>query len=108
MTKPPSDPAAQPALFAEKEDVAHLQRALAGDEEAFNLLYARRAGVVYQFALRMSGSVALAEDVTQDVFIALLRSGQKFDPARGTLPQYLLGMTRTVQLGPSGSDACGR
>ena len=94
MTKPPSDPAAQPALFAEKEDVAHLQRALAGDEEAFNLLYARRAGVVYQFALRMSGSVALAEDVTQDVFIALLRSGQKFDPARGTLPQYLLGMTR--------------
>lgn len=67
---------------------------MAGDEEAFDLLYARRAGVVYQYALRMSGSVALAEDVAQDVFIALLRSGHKFDPARGTLPQYLLGMTR--------------
>lgn len=94
MTKPPSDPATQPALSAENEDAVALQRALAGDEEAFDLLYARRAGVVYQFALRMSGSVTLAEDVTQDVFISLLRSGHKFDPSRGTLPQYLLGMTR--------------
>jgi RNA polymerase sigma-70 factor (ECF subfamily) len=88
------DPAAQPALSAENEDLALLQRSLAGEEEAFDLLYARRAGLVYQFALRMSGSVTLAEDVTQDVFIALLRSGHKFDPARGALPQYLLGMTR--------------
>lgn len=88
------DPAAQPALSAQNEDAALLQRALVGDEEAFDLLYTRRAGVVYQFALRMSGSVSLAEDVTQDVFISLLRSGHKFDPARGTLPQYLLGMTR--------------
>jgi RNA polymerase sigma-70 factor (ECF subfamily) len=94
MKKPLPDPAAQPDLSAETDDVALLRRSMAGDEEAFDLLYARRAGVVYQYALRMSGSVALAEDVAQDVFIALLRSGHKFDPARGTLPQYLLGMTR--------------
>jgi RNA polymerase sigma-70 factor (ECF subfamily) len=67
---------------------------LAGDEEAFDALYNRREGLVYQYALRMSGSVALAEDVTQDVFMALIRRGHLFDPARGTLTKYLLGMTR--------------
>ena len=58
------------------------------------MLYDRRERLVYQFALRMSGSTALAEDVTQDVFMALIRSGHLFDPARGTLTKYLLGMTR--------------
>lgn len=71
-----------------------LKLTLDGDEEAFDLLYDRRAGAVYQFALRMSGSNALAEDVTQDVFMALLRRGQLFDPERGTVIKYLLGMTR--------------
>ncbi len=75
-------------------DEALLGLALDGDEQAFDLLYDRRAGAVYQFALRMSGSNALAEDVTQDVFMALLRRGQLFDPARGTVIKYLLGMTR--------------
>ncbi len=75
-------------------DEALLRLTLDGDEQAFDLLYDRRAGAVYQFALRMSGSNALAEDVTQDVFMALLRRGQLFDPARGTVIKYLLGMTR--------------
>jgi RNA polymerase sigma-70 factor, ECF subfamily len=79
---------------AEPEDAVLLRRMLAGDEEAFDLLYTRRARGVYQFALRMSGSVALAEDVTQDVFLSLMRSGHLFDATRGTLQQYLLGMTR--------------
>ncbi len=71
-----------------------LRLTLDGDEQAFDLLYDRRSGAVYQFALRMSGSNALAEDVTQDVFMALIRRGQLFDAARGTVIKYLLGMTR--------------
>jgi RNA polymerase sigma-70 factor (ECF subfamily) len=42
----------------------------------------------------MSGSPQLAEDVTQDVFIALMRDGHQFDPARGTVAGYLYGMAR--------------
>jgi RNA polymerase sigma-70 factor (ECF subfamily) len=67
---------------------------LNGEEEAFDALYDRWERIVYQFALRMSGSGALAEDVTQDVFMALIRNGPHFDSARGTLTSYLLGMTR--------------
>jgi RNA polymerase sigma-70 factor (ECF subfamily) len=70
------------------------QQMLAGDRGAFELLYDRRQGNVYRFALRMSGSPTLAEDVTQDVFIALLRNEVQFDPAKGTVMGYLLGMAR--------------
>lgn len=71
-----------------------LRRMMTGDADAFTQLYDRRQASVYQFALRMSGSLALAEDVTQDVFIELLRGGHQFDPARGTVAGYLYGMTR--------------
>jgi RNA polymerase sigma-70 factor, ECF subfamily len=67
---------------------------LDGEEEAFAVLYDRRGEIVYRFALRMSGSAALAEDVTQDVFMSLIRRGHLFDEARGSLTSYLLGMTR--------------
>lgn len=67
---------------------------LAGDALAFETLYERRQGAVYRYALRMSGSHTLAEDVTQDVFIALVRDGGQFDAARGSLAGYLYGMAR--------------
>jgi len=54
---------------------------LAGDEESLAILYRRRQGSVYRFALQMSGSPALAEDVTQEVFMALF--AQRFFVRRG-------------------------
>lgn len=67
----------------------------AGDEEAFVALYRRRQAGVYRFALQMCGSAAVAEDVTQEVFMALMRDGARhFDPARGTLAGYLYGIAR--------------
>jgi RNA polymerase sigma-70 factor (ECF subfamily) len=69
-------------------------RLLEGDAEAFEMLYDRRQGNVYRFALRMSGSPAIAEDVTQDVFIALLSNQVRFDQAIGTVAGYLMGMAR--------------
>ena len=67
---------------------------LAGDEEALALLYRRRQGNVYRFALQMSGSKPIAEDVTQEVFLFLMREGHVFDPERGTLSAFLLGVAR--------------
>ncbi len=43
---------------------------------------------MYRFALHMSGDAAVSEDVTQEVFMALLESGGRFDPARGTLLSF--------------------
>src|SRR6202451_1646380 len=71
-----------------------LRRMLAGDEEAFTLLYRRRHPAIYRFALHMSGNVALAEDVTQEVFMTLIRDAKRFDPARGTLGGFLFGIAR--------------
>ena len=75
-------------------DAELLRRILAGDEEAFVTLYRRRQGAVYRFALQMSGSEAVAEDVTQEVFMVLMRDGRNFDPTRGSLPAYLYGIAR--------------
>lgn len=75
-----------------------LRLMLAGDEEAFALLYQRRQGGVYRFALRMSGSTTIAEDVTQEVFLALMREARHFDAGRGALSSYLYGIARNQVL----------
>ena len=75
-----------------------LEAALHGDEAAFTALYRRRQSAVYRFALHMSGDSAVSEDVTQEVFMALLESGNRFDPARGTLLSFLYGIGRNLLL----------
>jgi RNA polymerase sigma-70 factor (ECF subfamily) len=81
-------------LKSEPGDNELLRSMLAGDEEALALLYRRRQGGVYRFALQMSGSKPIAEDVTQEVFLFLMREGHVFDPARGSLSAFLLGVAR--------------
>lgn len=71
-----------------------LRRIIAGDEEAFKLLYRRTQPAIYRYALRMSGNPAMAEDVTQEVFMALIRDTKRFDPSRGTLGGFLFGVAR--------------
>jgi RNA polymerase sigma-70 factor, ECF subfamily len=75
-----------------------LQSIQAGDENAFALLYRRRQGGIFRFALQMCGSRALAEDVTQEVFLVLLRESHAFDPARGSLSAFLFGIARNQLL----------
>jgi RNA polymerase sigma-70 factor (ECF subfamily) len=71
---------------------------LSGDEEAFTTLYRRRQGPVYRFALQMTGNVVIAEDVTQEVFMALLSKTAKFDAAKGSLASFLYGVARNLVL----------
>lgn len=81
-------------LKDELSDNELLRLMLAGDEEALAQLYRRRHASVYRFALQMSGSKSIAEDVTQEVFLFLMREGHVFDPARGSLSAFLLGVAR--------------
>jgi RNA polymerase sigma-70 factor (ECF subfamily) len=81
-------------MTTEPADFDLLQRLRAGDEGAFTLLYRRWQGRLFRFALRMCGSQALAEDVTHEVFMALMNGGDRFDPAFGPLAPYLYGMAR--------------
>jgi RNA polymerase sigma-70 factor (ECF subfamily) len=71
-----------------------LRLMLSGDEEAFAQLYRRRHPGIYRFALQMCGSPTVAEDVTQEVFLFLMRETQAFDPTRGSLSAFLMGVAR--------------
>ena len=75
-------------------DALLLRRMAGGDEEAFAEVYRRKHPAIYRFALHMSGNSAMAEDVTQEVFMALIRDPRRFDPARGTLGGFLFGVAR--------------
>ena len=77
-----------------RNDSELLRSMLAGDEEALSVLYRRRQGGIYRFALQMSGSKSIAEDVTQEVFLFLMRDGHLFDPAKGSVSGFLLGVAR--------------
>lgn len=83
---------------SEPSDAELLERSVRGDETAFLALYRRFQGPVFRFAMQMSGSRGVAEDVTQEVFLALARDGSRFDPAKGSLQSYLFGMTRNQVL----------
>ncbi|MBL8171773.1 MAG: RNA polymerase sigma factor [Acidobacteria bacterium] len=74
-------------------DAELLRLMLAGKRAAFAQLYQRWQAPVYRFALRLSGSVELAEDVTQDVFLTLMRDGAQYSGS-GSFAAYLLTIAR--------------
>ena len=94
--KEPKDPSQSPV-----SDAQLAERLKRGDEPAFLRLYDLHHATVYRFLMHMTGSLALAEELTQEVFVTVLNSicrgriGQ-FDPQRGTLEGYLLGIARNL------------
>jgi len=70
----------------------------AGDEKAFLTFYRKHQGAVFRFALQMSGKLEIAEEVTQDVFMVVMSTPQKFDPKRGSANAYLYGIARNLVL----------
>jgi len=64
------------------------------DSEAFGVLYDRHGGAAYSLAYRIVGSRQAAEDVTQEAFISIWRSGARFDPTRGSVRAWTLGIVR--------------
>jgi RNA polymerase sigma-70 factor, ECF subfamily len=64
----------------------------------FQTAFDQHKDAVYRFAWRMCASPAAAEDITQNVFVSLLRYPNRFDSARGTLRAFLLGVARNLAL----------
>ena len=64
------------------------------DPEAFEVLYDRHGGAAYSLAYRVVGDRAAAEEVTQEAFISVWRSGARFDAARGSVRSWLLSIVR--------------
>jgi RNA polymerase sigma-70 factor, ECF subfamily len=73
-------------------------------QHAFLRLYDQHGRSIYRYLMHMTGSATIAEELTQDVFVAVLDamvSGAiaNFDPKKGTLEGYLLGIARNLARG---------
>ena len=66
----------------------------AKDPAAFEVVYDRHGGAAYSLAYRIVGERGAAEDVVQEAFISIWRSGARFDPTRGSVRTWTLGIVR--------------
>ena len=65
-----------------------------GDEQALGALYDRHGRLVFAIALRVTGDRLTAEEVTQDVFQIVWQQTAAFRAASGTVPAWIIGITR--------------
>jgi RNA polymerase sigma-70 factor, ECF subfamily len=72
------------------EDLMQLVRK--GDSAAFEVVYERHATAAFSLAYRMVGTRNAAEDVVQESFLSLWRSGARYDRARGSVRTWVLGI----------------
>ena len=79
-------------------DEVLLQKAGAGDQTAFLELYDRYRQPIFRFSYRLLGSVEIAEDVTHDCFLSLIRKPENFRPERASLKTYLYAAARNLAL----------
>jgi len=63
-----------------------------GQARAFETIYERHCGAAFSLAYRMCGSRSLAEDVAQEAFLSMWRSGGRYDRARGSVRTWVLGI----------------
>jgi RNA polymerase sigma-70 factor, ECF subfamily len=69
-------------------------RIAVGDREALTALFRRRHVEVYRFALHMTGQPAVAEDVVQEVFLAVMNDSARYEPGRSSVRAWLSGIAR--------------
>jgi RNA polymerase sigma-70 factor (ECF subfamily) len=72
------------------EDLMQLVRE--NDSAAFAVVYERHCDAAFSLAFRMCGKRGLAEDVVQEAFLSLWRSGSRYDRTRGSVRTWVLGI----------------
>jgi len=75
-------------------DVELLQLSLTGKEDAFLLLYERLKLGIFRYAFYMTNSRPAAEEITQEVFIALLENGARYREDQGNVAAFAFGIAR--------------
>jgi RNA polymerase sigma-70 factor (ECF subfamily) len=66
------------------------------DPEEFTAIYRQNSSGIFRFAVHMSGSRTVAEEVTQEAFLMLINSPGSFDPEKGTITNFLYGVARNL------------
>ena len=80
------------------KDELLLKKAGDGDQAAFLELYDRYREPIFRFAYRLLGSIEIAEDVTHDCFLSLIRKPENYRPERASLKTYLYAAARNLAL----------
>jgi RNA polymerase sigma-70 factor (ECF subfamily) len=84
----------EPALApVEPDDLQLLERIVAKDKEALDLLYTRYMTPVYALSLHMLKQPPLAEEVTQDVFLNIWLKAESFNASRGNPRSWIMSVT---------------
>jgi RNA polymerase sigma-70 factor (ECF subfamily) len=76
------------------EEAALLLRIREKDERAIEALYARYSGPLYSLAYQVTGADRFAQEVVQEVFVAVWKDAGRFDPSRGALSSWLFALAR--------------
>jgi RNA polymerase sigma-70 factor (ECF subfamily) len=76
------------------EEAALLARIVDRDQAAVEALYARYSGPLYSLAYRVTGADRFAQDVVQEVFIAVWKDAERFDPSKGSVGPWLFSLAR--------------
>lgn len=76
------------------EEAVLLARIAERDEGAVEALYAKYSGPLYSLAYQVTGADRFAQDVVQEVFIAVWKDAARFDPARGAVGPWLFSLAR--------------
>lgn len=92
MAKPNKDAGATTESVQRMADEELMRLVRAGDPQAFAVVYDRHCGSAFSLAYRMCGTRAAAEDVVQESFLSLWRSGGRYDASRGSVRTWLLGI----------------
>lgn len=92
----------QESAISNKADELDLQDLLARivnqDQAAFGALFKLMSGRIHSLALRITGSIQLAEEVTEDALFQVWRQAPRFDPTRGTAKAWVLTIARSRAL----------
>jgi RNA polymerase sigma-70 factor (ECF subfamily) len=86
-----TDRSAEPGLeaLADEDLMVYVSE---GDARAFEVVYDRHSKPAFSLAYRMCGSRGVAEDVVQEAFISIWRSGARYDRTRGSVRTWVLGI----------------
>lgn len=79
-----------------RSDAELLRRAVAGEESAFLSLYEKLKRGIFRYAFYMTSSRPAAEEITQEVFLELLREGKRYDKDRGDVGAFVFGIARNL------------
>jgi RNA polymerase sigma-70 factor, ECF subfamily len=92
MRRPPLNRRQHKAELRSLADEDLMQRVSTGDASAFEIIVDRHSNVAFSLAYRMCGRRGMAEDIVQESFLSLWRSGARYDRSRGSVRSWVLGV----------------